>query len=88
MLQETKQVVTNNRINSQKLWKIVNNIVITMRISCSKINGVFDKCADFVDGLKEFGNLMNKTAVYSIADKLIKDRKNGVSENIDKCSFD
>ena len=74
-----KQVVKNNKTNSKKLWKIINNIVTTKSTSHSKINGVLDVYGKFVDEPKEVGNLMNKKFV-SIADDLIKERMDVVQK--------
>ena len=65
----------------------MNSFVTTRYTSCSKINGVLNECCDFVDDLKEISNLMNTTFV-PIADKLIKERLNCVSESNDTGCFD
>ena len=81
-----KQIVKNNKTNSKKLWKIINNIVTTKSTSHSKINGVLDLYGKFVDEPKEVGNLMNKNFV-SIADDLIKERMD-VACDYDESSLD
>ena len=48
-----RQIISNNKTNSQKLLEIVNNIITTRSTYCSKINGMLDECGEFVDGLKE-----------------------------------
>ena len=62
-----RQVVKNNKINRNKLWKIINNIVTINATSHCKTNGVLDVHGKFVDKSKKFGTLMNNNFV-SIAD--------------------
>ena len=80
-------ISSNSKTNSQKLLKIINNIVTTRSTNRFKINGVLDEFSKSVDeNIYEIGNLINKKIV-SIPDNLLKEIMNGANENSDKCYF-
>ena len=70
-----------NKINSKKLWKIVNDIVSNKSTSSYKIFGVLDKSVIIISYLRRVTDIKNKNFVNNIADNLSNEIKDALNSN-------